>query len=609
MPVVSAHFGGDSGPAHAATWGEYVHGIGPAVVRAASALALSDPDRKLMLAFLDVWAETVFAERTARLWVVTGEHKEGVRADAARTRVPIGHVRRAWRFVECRRAMGGPAEVHATAVEFVWGDTAQLREFTRLVRERGPLQWNSEAPRVLAANSTLSQAAAAILLSGCIDRLRYVEVLTTQQRKALDIGVAELEDAADELRDHLGDEFGATAALFTRGLPADPARLWEPDGMCVLADALPEDPADLWQPGGLRRMAHRVADAWIERLGCRPIVPETTRAAMAAVQSDFGSGYCGTSAADLCAILAAPQTAQVLLDDGHGFVDCWTTIVDACRWAYSHLPEGDPVRAGVAPTLGRLRARLRDPGLVLKMRLVREPDIQALSQLTGVTVTESSQGRRRYDDGLVIASYWGDDKGYWDLEFRPASYDFTAHSDLLRSVAGGYRDELPYLDWLFDPDCDRILARLAAADLPPGGFETDPTLTAADLVAEVADKLGLNTDAAALYLQLLTLKDPTDRNIRRWNGWKTLRHTAAQNLLLTRKLAIQDPRKSAGRTAFIPSRWVGKPGVELWKLPLHNLTLGWRDRIDDLRVAVPRRAIPDLYRTAWDRVVTGDAPS
>lgn len=121
--------------------------------------------------------------------------------------------------------------------------------------------------------------------------------------------------------------------------------------------------------------------------------------------------------------------------------------------------------------------------------------------------------------------------------------------------------------------------------------------------------LGLDLDAATLYLQLLTLLRPADRQIRTWNRWKAERHKEIEEELLARKLVVRDERKRAGRTLFIPGRWVGKPGMEEWKLPLYDLVAGYRGSVEDPGVNTPGRALPDLYRAAWQRVRDGDVPS
>ncbi|MEJ8640444.1 hypothetical protein WKI68_01365 [Streptomyces sp. MS1.HAVA.3] len=91
---------------------------------------------------------------------------------------------------------------------------------------------------------------------------------------------------------------------------------------------------------------------------------------------------------------------------------------------------------------------------------------------------------------------------------------------------------------------------------------------------------GLGADAAALYLALLAMPDPTDRNTARWTGWKPARLKAARAELAATDLVVEAGRSRAGRTLFLPGGWsdMSSPTlpVEQWKLPMYGLTAGER---------------------------------
>ncbi|MFD0527080.1 hypothetical protein ACFQ1I_07070 [Kitasatospora arboriphila] len=71
-----------------------------------------------------------------------------------------------------------------------------------------------------------------------------------------------------------------------------------------------------------------------------------------------------------------------------------------------------------------------------------------------------------------------------------------------------------------------------------------------DLVEEAAARHGLGADAAALYLMLLAMPDPTDRNTARWTGWKPARLKAARAELAATDLVVQASRtRAAGRSS------------------------------------------------------------
>ncbi|MFJ4846524.1 hypothetical protein [Streptomyces sp. NPDC088733] len=126
-----------------------------------------------------------------------------------------------------------------------------------------------------------------------------------------------------------------------------------------------------------------------------------------------------------------------------------------------------------------------------------------------------------------------------------------------------------------------------------------------DLVAEVAAAHGLGEDAAVLYLQLLALPDPTDRNCARWTGWKPARTKKARTELAASGLVVEARRPRAGRTLFLPCGWrdLKAPAlpVETWKERLYPV----RDHVR----TVPLVPVPELFTAAWERVRDGDAPA
>lgn len=126
-----------------------------------------------------------------------------------------------------------------------------------------------------------------------------------------------------------------------------------------------------------------------------------------------------------------------------------------------------------------------------------------------------------------------------------------------------------------------------------------------ELVAEVAARHGLGEDAAALYLQLLALPDPTDRNCARWTGWKPARTKKARAELAATGLVVEAKRPRAGRTFFLPCGWLDLKSpalpVEIWKEGLYPVRAYGR--------TVPVVPVPELFTRAWDRVRAGDAPA
>ncbi|MGW0779067.1 hypothetical protein ACWD01_37020 [Streptomyces sp. NPDC002835] len=345
---------------------------------------------------------------------------------------------------------------------------------------------------------------------------------------------------------------------------AELSMLHDDERLALLADVMLADPVDLWAPGGLARVGERIAAAWVEQHGGRPYAPWSTWQAAVALETRMPATH-------LCHLFLDPANATLppgfylrvwpcppehrhlrTAWDVMGSYDA-DTVADALftglPWAYADLPAGDPVRAG-AP--------------------------EAVHHLRKVLAGRDSPAR-------------------------------VLHSGVIRGNRGSRR-----WDWLTDGTCDRVMARITAGDLPVGRYESDPRACVPDLVADVAATLDLSEDPVALYLQLLVLPVPSDRNVRRWNAWTPARHKAAAAELLARGLVVEDRRARAGRTLFLPGPWAhGKkslPPMESWKAPLVGAQLsadGTAVRAFELFPGT----LPELFTEAWRLVARGEGPT
>src|SRR5262249_61026181 len=116
--------------------------------------------------------------------------------------------------------------------------------------------------------------------------------------------------------------------------------------------------------------------------------------------------------------------------------------------------------------------------------------------------------------------------------------------------------------------------RVADTEVEDGKFEADPRQSAPKLVAKVAKATDLSTDAAALYLQLLALAEPTERNVQAWNGWTAKQYKPIAAELAKKKLVIEGKRERAGRGIFLKGGYSKGDRSDLpmedWKLPFYG---------------------------------------
>ncbi len=139
----------------------------------------------------------------------------------------------------------------------------------------------------------------------------------------------------------------------------------------------------------------------------------------------------------------------------------------------------------------------------------------------------------------------------------------------------------------------------------PAGWEQHPARSVPHLVERCARHHGLGEDAAALYLMLLALPDPTDRRVKEWTGWKPARFKAATAELAATPLVVRASRDRAGRALFVPGPWQERPAPNL---PLEAAKLALLPALGSRRAAghlaaVPAVPVPLLFERAWDRAV------
>lgn len=156
---------------------------------------------------------------------------------------------------------------------------------------------------------------------------------------------------------------------------------------------------------------------------------------------------------------------------------------------------------------------------------------------------------------------------------------------------------------------DHLLRKSAAV----GAFEQDPLVSVPELVSEVATSLQLDGSAAALFLQVLALSEPTSVRVREWNGWSSKQLANATAPLLEKGLLVSAKRAGAGRDVFLPGGWLEMRspaiGIEDWKASMYAVTeeAGTKRSSHFARV-LPLEPIPAIFRNAWACWSAGDRP-
>ncbi|MGW2742281.1 hypothetical protein [Streptomyces sp. NPDC001450] len=469
---------------------------------------------------------------------------------------------------------------HGTAIS-----AEDLATVTRLVRDKGAAPWRPEAPEALVAatDGGLGPLQAAVLLAG--------------------------------LPQSPGAEGLAVLGLKPRQCEFAVSRVnaLEPEKRNALLGALlPADPAGLWTTGPDTEAAGRV---WAERLGSLVRVPEELAPDLAGTGAGYAEEVLNPSRTPWLSrttVLRPDKDGNLAWEDPGaipGRHDLTSAVNALAALAYV-LPYGHLLRASLPEGLAALRRRVRDPELLLDLDVewTEKGGSTAveLRKAYGLPATggADAHGLTRVGEAIVLRPWYRDTE---TVLVRPAALagpDDTVFG-LLEGLVGGARGHgLRMLRTLLGDDLARAVEAGVGTE-GPSGYAQDPTVTVPALVTEAAAAHGLGEDAAALYLMLLALPDPTDRNCARWTGWKPARTKKARAELAATDLVVEAKRPRAGRTLFLPCGWreLKSPAlpVEIWKEGLYPVL--------DHRRALPLLPVPELFARAWDRVRAGDAPA
>lgn len=479
-----------------------------------------------------------------------------------------------------------------------------IEGFCAELEKNGPIGWRPEMVRELSNRSGLSEGEAALLLAGLPGiRCGDAAFLDTRTRSEIGLSVLAAKSARERFRDV--DE----------------------DGCFSLLDALvPENPADLWATGPLLGCA---AELWVQWYGHRIPIPDdllaeaakqlpidnSAEAVSAAVNPD-ASDWLTTDAR-----MRFSKNGRMSVKDDNGLEgDQIAVIRNVVPWLAYRLPTGSPLREDLPTTLRLTRERLRHPEFFCDLGTTEDAAsrkaVAALLRLPAEVVNPHD-----IDGWLRV---YVKKSGTIQVYLRPSGYR-DQHAEMLRALAtllsygdAGVAEAIPVLLGeaialeAQPPDPGRgasppnppVNWSSVTAGGDPAAYAQDPLLSVPDLVEAVAAASTVDSDVAALYLQLLALPDPTDANVARWTGWKPARLRAARTALAATDLVVSAKRARAGRSLFLPGGWLALASphlpLESWKAPLFGTTEA---------VLCPLGTVEDLFRAAWRRIENGDRPA
>ncbi|MDB5385636.1 MAG: hypothetical protein JWM11_1282 [Planctomycetaceae bacterium] len=418
-------------------------------------------------------------------------------------------------------------------------------------------------------------------------------------------------------------------------LKALPANLLQSLVRAVIAG----EPADLWEQPPTK-VADRIRAAWHgEKPNRLPLSAEWMEKLSESI------GY-GVNKNQLFEALNTPLTHPLLSDQGvwkFGKVQNWTEPVchdDRFKFnesvlqavgnciallAYG-LPVGDPARTKIVEVYQATLKALANPGLLLSAGgrydsgTGKGPKLsELLESIVGKPQKQDSIDVA--DDGCVVV---GVDENRLRITFRPARA--TTHTEIervsnqLNALLGTADQEslepssvMKHFRVVRSDDFQALVNRIKQTPVPPGNYETNPLHSAPDIVKQVTRKLALSEDAAVYYLQLITLADPTDKNVTLWNGWTTASIKKHGSELLEKKLVLEASRTRAGRKHFLPGGWEDLKAphlpLETWKIPHFQLSRDYLQRpVPPFGRIVPLEPVHALFAKAWKRIVDGDVP-
>ncbi|MFE1412834.1 hypothetical protein ACFW6F_18790 [Streptomyces sp. NPDC058746] len=606
-----------SPPAPPHDWSQLLGTIDAAAWRAAVA-PTPDAERGALLALLDTWADQPFARAGSAWWVGRADGTAALEAlRAGGTAVASAPVRDGgspqW-FVapaaEERDDDPVPAAAgQARLVRVERDDAGRLRALVAAVEAHGPVPVPEAASARFAELTGVRRAVARLVVAGLVGR-----------------------PGRDETRSLAGKAPYKATPMTAESYERLLRRLGAAGRRALLAAAMPGDPAKLWRPGGVLAAVERMAGVWQDLLGTLPAVHD---GAADALEGELGlsevwarrlaGGYEAAEETTVPAVgwelaataygtrveVRAVPAAGPALRYGTPVGLRLGEIASALVWAWTDRPVGDPAVAGATALYERLRAELARPELLLALPGGRVHDSPTpFAERFGPGRLPVAMDRRKEEDPAPVTAY---DSGPLvvcapggDAFLRPSAVTGPEVWQRMRGVTGLAEALDRVAPLLAGGGLERMMLRAGSGAVPAGAYEADPRQSCPELVTRVAAELGTGADAAALYLQIATLAAPTDRNVRRWNGWTAKRHTQVGAELLATGAVLEAKRARAGRSLFLPGEWTELKAphlpLETVKLQSHRVRPLWRGRIESpFGRVLPTAPLHEMFAGAWAR--------
>jgi len=498
-----------------------------------------------------------------------------------------------------------PADATLTSRETVTipDDAAFIRDFLTELEARGAAAYDPSAAALVLEATSLTPAEAKLVVAGLPQFKEYkADFLGKELRATLDLKTTDASRAKDKLQE-LPDAqlFALLAGTSKVGTPAGYWAGAGDDGSVPLA-LIRTAKALFGESVVLREeLVTRVDKECRVEIGTRKALTLLLRAE-----------------ADPPPPMLTPRKGPVPWDDigdsGDFFsAEVVASVAQLIPYLNLSLPVGDPYRQALPALYAAVMEGLSRPDFLLPLGSHDEENAgkraALLDQLGGKKVTLDVDGKEQRvgrDNGLLLAV----EGGYDDVAYavRAASLG-TRRAELATQLGAAHEDDRYGLEgaraayWLFSKECVELVQRVAKSPVPEGAYEANPLLSAKATVAELREALGESEEAAALYLQMLALPNPTKKHILLFNGWKPGQYDAAASALVKKKLLIEGKRERAGRDVFLPGGWEKKSqglSMETYKLATMDTV-----SFDAPTVSV---ALHTLYARAFARWSSGDRP-